>query len=98
MSNRSTDHIISTHSIGEGLDFACNLLAIAVEREANQRPERASTLLRGLTFYISLRYAGEYVFALGSVEDLAREIGADIEYRREQFRAQVEWCARTMGH
>ena len=87
---------IATHSLGEGLDFACNLLTSAVDGETRLRPERASILLRELTYYISVRYAGEDGLAFESLNDLAKEIGPDVEYPREQFRAQVQWCADTI--
>lgn len=90
-------HRIATHSVGEGLDFACNLLVSGIDREVEQRPARAQDLLSGLTDYISLRYNGEDRLALEALECLAAGIGGEIEFQRGQYRAQVDWCAKTMG-
>jgi hypothetical protein len=64
MSEMSRNDRIGTHSLGEGLDFACNLLASAIDREARLRPERAVTLLQAVTQYISVRDAGKDGLAL----------------------------------
>lgn len=90
-------HRIATHSLGEGLDFACNLLVSGIDREVEKRPARSQDLLSGLTHYISLRYNGEEWLALEALECLAAGIGDEVEFCREQYRAQVEWCAKAMG-
>lgn len=62
---RNSDELISTHSIEEGLDFGCNLLCSALQQQGDTDPVRAQALLRELTQYVSLRYAGELgLFAL----------------------------------
>jgi hypothetical protein len=97
MHQKPEQHRIATHSIGEGLDFACNLLVSGIDREVEKRPARSQELLSGLTYYISLRYNGEEWLALEALECLATGIGDEVEFRRAQYRAQVEWCAKAMG-
>lgn len=62
-----------------------------------KRPARSQELLSGLTSYISLRYNGEEWLALEALECVAAGISGEIEFRRGQYRAQVEWCAKAMG-
>src|SRR5262245_45073789 len=97
MPQHPEQHRIATHSVGEGLDFACNLLVSGVDREVEKRPTHAQDLLCGLTDYIGLRYNGEDWLALEALECLAAGIGDEIEFQRGQYRAQVEWCVKTMG-
>jgi hypothetical protein len=87
---------IATHSVGEGLDFACNLLATALGRVADRRPDAAPKLLAALAEYISYRYAGEDLLALETLVLLSRELTDLPEIRWSQFSRQVEWIAREM--
>ena len=87
---------IATHSVGEGLDFACNLLATAMGRLAHQRPEASSTVLKTLAEYISYRYAGEDLLALEYLVLLGRDLSGSAEVRWEQFWKQLDWLARQM--
>lgn len=97
MQQNPEQHRITTHSIGEGLEFACNLLVSGIDREVEKRPARSQEFLSGLTEYISLRYNGEEWLALEALECVAAGIGDEIEFCRGQYRAQVEWCAKAMG-
>jgi hypothetical protein len=93
MSEMSRNDRIGTHSLGEGLDFACNLLASAIDREARLRPERAVTLLQAVTQRSRRRKRRP---GAGELERSGRKDRPDIEYRREQFRAQLQWCASAI--
>lgn len=44
----TTTEQIAAHSVGDGLDFACNLLASAMGRLADQRPEASPDVLKTL--------------------------------------------------
>jgi hypothetical protein len=88
---------IATSSIEEGLDFACNLVASGIEKEAQLRTGASARLLSTLAQYISLRYAGETGLALEYLAYLGGDIGDDVSYAREQFWAQLSWCAQEMG-
>jgi hypothetical protein len=87
---------IATHSVDEGLDFACNLLASAMRRLADQRPEAASNFLKTLAEYISDRYAGEDLLALEYLVLLGRDLAGDAEVRWTQFWNQLRWVAGQM--
>jgi hypothetical protein len=91
----ATDQI-ATHSVSEGLDFACNLLASAMGRLADQRPEAASDVLKTLAEYISYRYAGEDLLALEHLVLLGRDLSGDAEVRWTQFWNQLQWLAGQM--
>jgi hypothetical protein len=92
----STSKQIATRSVGEGLDFACNLLAGAMGRLADQRPEAASNILKTLAEYISYRYTGEDLLALEYLALLGRDLSGSAEVRWTQFWNQLEWVARQM--
>ena len=87
---------IATHSVGEGLDFACNLLASAMGRLADQRPEAASNILKTLADYISYRYAGEDLLALEYLVLLGRDLAGNAEVRWARFWNQLRWVAGQM--
>lgn len=87
---------IATHSVGEGLDFACNLLASAIVRMADQRPEAASSILKSLAEYISFRYSGEDLLALEYLVLIARDFAGNTEVRWTQFWKQLQWVAGQM--
>jgi hypothetical protein len=91
----TTEHI-ATHSVGGGLDFACNLLASAMELLAERRPEAAASVLKPLAEYISYRYAGENLLALEYLVLLGRHVAGSTEVRWLQFWSQLEWVARQM--
>src|SRR4051812_40602573 len=96
MTNPDPTTTIATHSVGEGLDFACNLLASAMGRFADQRPEASATVLKTLAEYITYRYVGEDLLALEDLVFLGRELGGSSEVRWGQFWNQLEWIARQM--
>ena len=85
---------IATRSIGEGIEFACNLLVSGIDREVERRPARSQELLNGLTSYISLHYNGEEWLALEALECLAAGIGDEIDFCRGQYRAQSSGAPR----
>ena len=87
---------VATHSVGEGLDFACNLLASAMSRLADQHPEAASMILKTLAEYICYRYAGENLLALEYLVLLGRDLSGSAEVRWAQFSKQLEWVAHQM--
>jgi|SRR5581483_1100307 len=87
---------IATHSVGEGLDFACNLLTQALCLDARTRPEAAPELLGLLANYVSFRYAGEDELALSNLTSLAHAVRDSTEVRWNQFWPQMEWIARQM--
>lgn len=88
---------IATNSVGEGLDFACNLLADALARAAEDAPSTAPTLLRTLAEYVSLRYAGEYGLALEYLDMLAADVGTVARVQWGQFWAQMKWLSSQVG-
>jgi hypothetical protein len=92
----TTTEQIATRSVGEGLDFACNLLASAMGRLADQRPEAASNILKTLAEYISYRYAGEDLLALEYLVLLGRDLSGNAEVRWTQFWNQLRWVAGQM--
>jgi hypothetical protein len=97
---KSDDNVqmkLATTSPEEGLDFACNLVAAAVSREAKLHPERAAVILGTLTQYIEFRYVGELQLAAECLADLGRDVSSGISFRREHFWAQMQWVARSMG-
>lgn len=88
---------IATHSVGEGLDFACNLLADGIGRLADQRPDASPGLLKALSEYISHRYAGEDRLALEYLVLLGRALRESTDVRWSQFWRQLEWVGQQMG-
>jgi hypothetical protein len=86
---------IATSSVEEGLDFSLNLIAGAVAIAGGRNPELAQSLLRQISEFISLRYAGELELALEYLEGIYEEVPTDIEFRREQFKKQIEWLHCT---
>jgi hypothetical protein len=87
---------ISTSSIEEGLDFACNLISAAIAKEGEAKPEKGQQLLNELTNYISLRYVGELVLALEYLVGLGNLCNED-NFRSSQFWSQIRWVADDMG-
>jgi hypothetical protein len=87
---------IATHSVGEGLDFACNLLANAIGRFADQRPEASPAILKALAEYITYRYVGEDLLALEYLVLLGRDLSSCSEVRWAQFWNQLESVGRQM--
>jgi hypothetical protein len=88
---------IATHSVGEGLDFACSLLADGIGCMADQRPDASPGLLKALSEYISHRYAGEDLLALEYLVLLGRELRESTDVRWSQFWRQLEWVGQQMG-
>ncbi len=88
---------IATHSIGEGLDFACNLLVNALAEVAENTPAGAPALLRTLAEYISYRYAGEDGLALEYLDMLAADLGPGATVQWDQFWLQMKWLSRQLG-
>jgi len=95
MSQQETQPTIATHSIEEGLDFACNLLAVGLSAEVRANPEGAAPVLESLSHYITLRYVGEFHLALEELSSLGAGCG-DAAFRHEQFLAQLAWLADAM--
>src|SRR3954464_9300345 len=87
---------IATHSVGEGLDFACNLLANAIGRSTDQRPEASPNILKALAEYITYRYVGEELLALEYLVLLGRDLSSSQEVRWALFWSQLEWVGREM--
>ena len=88
---------IATHSVGDGLDFACNLLSGALGRAADSMPDRAPGLLRKIAEYIGLRYAGEDGLALEHLLQLADELGPAADVRWGQFWEQMKWLGNELS-
>jgi len=88
---------IATSSPEEGLDFACNLIATAVSKDADSHPERACELLRTLAQYVQFRYVGELELAAEYITDLGRMISPVTSFEREQFWRQMQWVAQAIG-
>ena len=93
---RSLDELISTQSIEEGLDFGCNLLCSALQLQGDTDPIRAQVLLRELTQYLSLRYAGELGLSLEYLAGLGHQCSPE-NYPHAQFWRQLRWVANEMG-
>lgn len=96
MPNQPSQPRIATHSIGEGLDFACNLLSKSLEHTADIKPDAAPLLLRTLAQYISFRYAGEDGLALEHLAALANDLGQSEVVRWDQFWEQMDWLCERM--
>ncbi len=88
---------IATHSIGEGLDFACNLLADAIAAAAENAPTSAPGLLRTLAQYISFKYAGEDGLAFEYLNMLAADLGPTANVQWSQFWSQMQWLSSQLG-
>lgn len=88
---------IATHSIGEGLDFACNLLADALAAAAESAPTDALALLRTLAQYTSFRYAGEDSLAFEYLNMLATDLGPTANVQWSQFWSQMKWLSSQLG-
>ena len=86
---------IATASTEEGLDFACNLLAVGLADHVKQQPNDAAPLLQSLTLYVTLRYAGELRLALDELAGLGLRCKGS-QFPREQFWAQVKWLATDL--
>ena len=88
---------IANSSIGEGLDFACNLLAKPIAQIAESHSDLAPMLLRTLTQYITLRYVGEDQHAFEYLIHLAADVGDMADFRSAQFWLQMKWVAQKLG-
>lgn len=88
---------IATGSVGEGLDFACNLLADAIAHAADESPNAAPVLLRTLAQHVSFRYNGEDALAFEYLMDLAQDLSSHRSVRWIQFRKQMQWLAGQLG-
>jgi len=88
---------LATTSPEAGLDFACNLVAMALSREADSHPERACVILRTFTQYVEFRYVGELGLAAEYLADLGREISPATSFERQHFWLQMQWVAQSMG-
>jgi hypothetical protein len=78
------------------LDFACNLLCSALGSQSDADPTRAQALLRDLTQYLVLRYAGELGLSLEYLAGLGHQCALG-EYRYAQFWSQLRWIANEIG-
>ena len=87
---------IATHSVGDGLDFACNLLACVISRCADQRPEASHDILKALAEYITYRYVGEDLLALECLVLLGRDLSSCADAGWPQFWRQLEWVGQQM--
>jgi hypothetical protein len=87
---------IATSSIGEGLDFACNLLVGPLTQVANSHPAVAPQFLQTLSLFISLHYAGEEGLAFEYLISLARDLECRIEPCTRQFWLQIEWLSQQL--
>lgn len=96
MSNQPLQPHIAIHSIGEGLDFACNLLSKSLEHTADMKPDAAPLLLRTLAQYIRFRYAGEEGLALEHLAALANDLEQSEAVRWDQFWDQMDWLCERM--
>jgi hypothetical protein len=90
------DEHISTRSIEDGLDFGCNLLCSALQSRGDADPALAQALLRGLTQYLRLRYAGELGLSLEYLAGLGHQCSPE-NFRHAQFWSQLRWIANEMG-
>ena len=90
------DQGIATQSVGDGLDFACNLLACAIFRCADQRPEASHDILKALAEYVTYRYVGEDLLALESLVLLGRDLSSCSDTGWPQFWRQLEWVGQQM--
>ncbi len=88
--------IIATTSIGEGLDFACNLVSVSLSEVARQKPNLMKELLHYLTSYIVYRYAGEEELALECLKLLGEYTNNTPLFQQKQFWAQLIWVAEQM--
>jgi hypothetical protein len=88
---------IVTRSIGDGLDFACNLIVPGINTLNQRHPERASEILGLLCAYVSLRYAGEEEIAFEYLESLG-EIAKDAALSKDQFEMQMNWLSQQLGY
>jgi hypothetical protein len=95
--DRNSGPAIATGSVGDGLDFACNLLAGALARAAEDAPSTAPSLLRTLAEYVSFRYAGEHGLALEYLDMLAADVGPAARVQWGQFWAQMKWLSSQVG-
>jgi hypothetical protein len=96
-SDNTTKMKLATTSPEDGLDFACNLVATALSREADSHPERACDILRTFTQYVEFRYVGELELAAQYLADLGREISPATSFQRQHFWLQMQWVAQSMG-
>lgn len=92
--DRATDQI-ATYSIEEGLDFGCNLLMSSIRDITETQSQMAQQLIRELTLYISVRYAGEFLLALEYLAGLAHLCGSR-SIKNKQFWSQLQWIACKM--
>ncbi|HEX3359180.1 MAG TPA: hypothetical protein VHS31_19530 [Tepidisphaeraceae bacterium] len=100
MSSNPTPSIspsISTRSVEDGLDFACNLLADALVISSSYKPESSATLLGLLANYISFRYCGEEGLALENLMTIAEELKRSEKVRWAQFWQQIQWLCEKTG-
>jgi len=88
---------IATSSIGEGLDFACNLVASDIVLAADSHPELTIEILRVLAGYIRLRYAGEDECAFEFLEILGRHAEHVPTFPKDQFWSQMSWLAKQLN-
>ena len=96
MKEESQAEFIATSSVDEGLDFGCSLLSSAIAKAGDNKPDSANLLLRTLTQYIELRYAGELYLALKYLISLGKECNQE-DFRSKQFWAQISWNAEQMN-
>jgi hypothetical protein len=92
----STPDVISTHSVGEALDFSCNLLATAIRRAGDENSVACPRLLQTLGEYLSFRYAGEDGLAFEYLASIAHNLGAQADVPWNQFWNQMEWIGKKM--
>ncbi|MEN8637311.1 hypothetical protein ABFV74_16505 [Pseudoalteromonas distincta] len=82
---------IATSSIEEALDFAFNLvmpiLCETGDRDKNQAPK----LLRQVSDFVSLRYAGELVLAFEWLQNFEDLHSLEFPDRENQFKKQMNW-------
>lgn len=87
---------ITTHSVEEGLDFACSLASHAIGEAGEASAEQSQRLLRELTSYVQFRYVGETGLALESLVWLGQQCSPST-FRSELFWRQLRWVAEAMG-
>jgi hypothetical protein len=86
---------ITTHSVEDGLDFACSLCSDAISQAGAWNPRLSQTLLSELASYVQFRYVGEVGLAFEYLVGLGLQCDPAV-FRSELFWQQLRWVADAM--
>lgn len=82
---------IATSSIEEALDFAFNLIMPVISEAEESDPVKAQEILRQVSDYVSLRYAGELELAFEWLQNFDSLSRREFPNRASQFQRQMSW-------